>query len=330
MSVARAALVGATIALSLLAAGCGGAPSSRDATSTRIAMAAAPRASWYGAVVEEEKDLVVTLSPARLMRDAAYGPIFQRASRLAAATSPGTQLHGTTLEALEQSESIVLCVKEGAPLDAVLIVGGVPAAVDAARLADAEGQPLWRASHQPPVGGVVELERATPSPSTNVTADDAALFVVPGRTWILATGLGRERVRDALVRSAPAAAYVADAHPLLSVTLGGAVIRRIRARVGPALAPLADGLQRAEATFGPGERGEVGASFFYDDARHATNAHERAEDVIRLLAEKLAPHLDFLRLGALTRTERVVKLTARLPPALLKRFAEVEELPGSP
>jgi hypothetical protein len=308
---------------------CGGPAPAQD-PSTKAAAHVEPRASWYGAVVDESTDLVVALSPTRLMRDPSYGPIFQRASRLAAAKSPGTQIHGTTLEALEQSDAIVVGVKDGTDLDAVIIVAGVPSGFDAMRLVDGEGHALWKPSHEPSIAGVIEMERASPVATSIATEAPAAFFVLPGRTWILATGPARERVRDALVRSAPAAPFVAERHELVTVALGRDVLDRVRRRVGPGLAPIAAGLLRVEATFGDGEQGQVGAVFFYDDARRATSAAERGEDVIRLLADKLSPHLEFLRAGSLTKADRTVRLTARLPAGLLRRFAEVGDLPASP
>jgi hypothetical protein len=121
---------------------------------------------------------------------------------------------------------------------------------------------------------------------------------------------------------------VAPRRTLVTFSLGSGVVARVRRRVGPGLAPIADGLLRVEATFGTGEEGEVGAVFFYDDDRHASDAAERGRDVVRLLADKLTPHLEFLRAGLLVKTGRTVQLTARLPPALLRRFAEVEDLPA--
>ena len=145
----------AAIFTALASMSCGPAAPAQ-APAAKAAARVEPRASWYGAVVDESTDLVVALSPTALMRDPAYGPIFQRASRLAAARSPGTQIHGTTLEALEHADAIVVGVKDNVELDAVVIVAGVPSGFDAARLVDAEGRALWKPSHEPSIAGVAE------------------------------------------------------------------------------------------------------------------------------------------------------------------------------
>jgi hypothetical protein len=321
---ARLAL--AALCAALAVTSCGAPEPARDPSAK--AAHVEQRASWYGGVVDESTDLVIALSPTRLMRDPSYGPIFQRASRLAAAKSPGTQIHGTTLDALQQADAIVVGVKDSPDLDAVLIIAGVPAGFDAARLVDGEGRPLWKPSHEPSIAGVSEMERAS-APSTSIATEaPASFFVLPGRTWILATGAARERVRDALVRSLPAAPYVAERHDLVAVTLGREVVARVRRRVGPGLGPITEGLLRVEATVGDGAQGQIGAVFFYDDEHHAANATQRGGEVIALLADKLSPHLDFLRAGSLTKADRTVRISAHLPTALLRRFAEVEDLPA--
>ena len=109
------------------------------------------------------------------------------------------------------------------------------------------------------------------------------------------------------------------------VKLRGESLERIRARTRSALAPLTDRLLGVNLALTSGGEGEIRATFAYSDDQAATHAELRGREVIDLLAEKLAPRLDFMKTAEIKRSRASLELRAKLPAALLKRFAEADD-----
>jgi hypothetical protein len=282
---------------------------------------AQPAIGWYEASVDETHDFVVTLSPHALAADPTYGPIFRRASQLAA-TRVQALVGSTTLEAFEGADDVVVAVREAKGPDAVIVVAGVPSEIDPAKLVDTDGRPLWRMLHDG--NGRDEGHSRVAEFLPREAEARARLFVLPGRTWVIGVGEGAFRVGSALSHATVIGPYLPDPRPPIVVHLRGEILELIRARTQRALAPIADRLLGVTFALTAGGEGQVLATFTYADDRAATRAELRGREVIDALAEKMAPRLDFMRAAEIKRSKGTVELKAKLPPALLRRFADAD------
>lgn len=130
------ALLATVVALVVL--GCGGG--SKPASNADFYN----RPHWQDAI--EAPELYVVLRPQALRRDPVYGPLLQRVSQVAAARSPAVAAT-RALEAFEYSDEIIISQRptpSGEEL--VIVVRGVRADIDPAKLVDSEKTPLWRRS----------------------------------------------------------------------------------------------------------------------------------------------------------------------------------------
>ena len=280
---------------------------------------------WYEASIDESRDLVIMVRPRALAEDPMYGPILRRAAQIAAANVRSIRAGSTMLEAFEAADDLVVAVrgdaensalKRARELDAVIVVGGVPSGIDPAKLVDSEGKPLWRvlSEKNPHIIELLPVE----------TSAAGRLFILPDRTWVIGVGEGAFRVGAALSRS-ESTAYLPEPRPPFMVKLRGESLERIRARTRSALAPLTDRLLGVNLALTSGGEGEIRATFAYSDDQAATHAELRGREVIDLLAEKLAPRLDFMKTAEIKRSRASLELRAKLPAALLKRFAEADD-----
>lgn len=326
LSAARVlALLGALVLLLATCLGCGAgreaaAPSALPQSSGSAAPAAAP---WFGAVVDRSRDFVVELAPRDLARDPAYGPLLRRALTLASAS--GGPLHGSSLDVVAGADDVVVAVR-GGPNDVVCVIAGVPASLDPQRVLGESGEPAFvlrreARSDRDVAELVARSETELPFPTT--------LFVVPGRTWILGVGEGAVRVRSALERTAPATPYVGDSGALVTVSLGAEVLDRVRARIGPALAPIARGLVRLALSLDSGEKGLVHAELSYDASPRAKDATRRVREAGELLLERWLPGVhaaDWLEVGGPEGArDRSVLVTLRVPTTVLEALARPDE-----
>ena len=315
----RALLVLLGLALHI---GCSGCAATTDAAAAP-ATAAKQDLGWYEASIDETHDFVVTLRPHALAVDPTYGPIFRRATQLAA-TRVRALVGSTTLEAFEGADDVVVAVRDARATDAVIVVGGVPSEIDPAKLVDTDGRPLWRELHD---GSARADERTSHVLEFLPKEPDARarLFVLPGRTWVIGVGEGAFRVAAALSHASVVRPYLPDARPPIVVHLRGEILELIRARTQHALAPISDRLLGVTVALTAGGEGQVLATFTYADDRAATRAEARGREVINALAEKMAPRLDFMKMAEIKRFRSTIELRAKLPPALLRRFADADD-----
>ena len=175
-------------------AGCGARPGPAHVAVTSPTHQPAPNQVPVGdihALLSRPPDLVITLHPGAIARDAVYGPLLRRASELASAYAGPTNLGTTALAVFERTEEVVIAGSDGGK-DAVVILRGVPADLDPLDIVDTSGHAVWRA-----LGGDVRtLSRELGSND----GADAALFLAPGLVWIIASGPAIPRTRAVLLR----------------------------------------------------------------------------------------------------------------------------------
>jgi hypothetical protein len=253
------------------------------------------------------------------------------ASRAAVAAAVGT----TALAALERADEVILAAYEAradtdanrdgdfTPRDALVAVRGVPAEIDASRVVDTGGAPLWEHTRDLP-RGVEEL-----SPADH--AVDAALFVLPGRAWVIAVGAAVTRTRAAYVEAAhdtasPLAAI--DLEPLVVARLRGDALARVRPQLadGP-LAPVTRDLESATLSLEPGPQGQVGeviARFIYGDAPFAVLAEPAMREVLAAFTRAYDTKAPWLHAVTIAREDRVVAVRGRIPRAWVDGFLHLE------
>ena len=271
-------------------------------------------------------DLLVVVRPARIVRDPLYGPLVRRVGALASARAGVGGAVGTTaLAALERTDEVLLGVYDREARDAVIALRGVPADVEAARLLDTSGAPLWIHFRDFPTG-VEELVPHDGSP-------EAALFVLPRRGWLVAVGQGVGRAVRAYgegLRGEGVSLAVSDA-PLALARLRGEAL--VHARPALAEGPLMDLVRDLDAITvslepGPegevGEVGEVAARLVYGDVPFAARAERCANDVLGAFTRKYDASAPWLRAVKVGREERTVVVKGRIPRAWVDGFVHVE------
>jgi hypothetical protein len=229
----RVLLAGVASGLVALAPGCGAGSAPAAATgaaATGAAARIASEAAWQDAFVAPPEVLVV-LYPGALRDDPVYGPLLRRAIALARQQSR-VVARTRALEVIEDAEEVIAGWRSGGQDadDLVLVIRGVRADVDPATVVDSDGRPLWAPG---PPGDVRELVRASDAPSVDRDVP-ASLFELPGRTWVIATGDARARVRAAFLRGPrvhrPVVPEPAAEEALLSVRIDGpSLVRHVPA-----------------------------------------------------------------------------------------------------
>jgi len=300
--------------------------------------APAPKRLAAGDLLSGPPDVEVVLHPPAIVRDRVYGPLLKRASALAAAYAGPHTLGTTALAAIERTEEVDVAMDDAG--DALVLLRGVPAELDVMQVVDENGLPVWR----PAVGDV--RQSFAEYESTRGTA--ASLFVLPQRTWVVASGVARTKTRDALVE-APGGVSFADGEPSLAKLSirGGALVRRDeRLRMG-SLAPLGSSLLRASFELTSGAEGVIVGRLEYASPGAATDAAQTAQDVVGAFRRKLeqldkldkkggapsghaaAPPLAWLGAAGVDRENATVNVRAPIPKAWLDVIAAADVSPES-
>jgi len=185
-----AAALAACMVAALLS--CGGARSSVPAHTTPIL-----DPQWQD-VFDSPPMILVAIRPDALRRDTVYGPLLRRVLDLA---RERTRIVTATrmIDAIVAADEVLVGLdSSGAEPagdgDLVVVVIGVRADVDPAEIVDGDGHPQWSPG---PSGQVRELIRQRDEQGQPI---EASLFELPGRTWVIASGPERDRVRDVLAR----------------------------------------------------------------------------------------------------------------------------------
>jgi hypothetical protein len=281
---------------------------------------AAARTVTVDDLLSHPAEVTVTLHPPALERDAVYGPLLQRASAMAAAYAGPRTVGTTALAAFERTDEVVVASND-ATAEAVVVLHGVPGDLDAGRVVDEHGNPIWR----PVIGDVsprvVEYEPAI--------AADAALFVLPQRIWIIATGDAKARTREALLGPISASSLAGEDATLAVLSIrGSALVRRdARLRDG-ALAPLGRALLRASFELAPGAEGVIDARFVYADPAAAHASEETARDVVAAFRRRLQslnpPPLSWLAAAGVECSAATVTVRAPIPKSWLEALAHAD------
>jgi hypothetical protein len=281
---------------------------------------AAARTVTVDDLLSHAAEVTVTLHPPALVRDAVYGPLLQRASAMAAAYAGPRTVGTTALAAFERTDEVVVASND-ATAEAVVVLHGVPGDLDAGRVVDEHGNAIWR-----PVVGDVSPRVVEYEPTI---AADAALFVLPQRIWVIATGDAKAHTREALLGPISASSLAGEDATLAVLSIrGSALVRRdARLRDG-ALAPLGRALLRASFELTPGAEGVIDARFVYTDPAAAHASEQMARDVVAAFRRRLQnpnpPPLSWLAAAGVECSAATVTVRAPIPKAWLDALAHAD------
>jgi hypothetical protein len=346
------ALLGAALLLS----SCGGgavarAPSSpQRAEKVDMPTDKADRATDLVALLGAPPDLLVRLHPPALQRDPVYGPLLRRAGEMASAYAGPMNLGTTALAVIERTDEVVVAqrardVRELGK-DAVILLRGVPADIDPLQVVDTAGHPIWKA--------VAGDTRTTSRELAPVQPAEAALFVTPGLSWIIASGDSVARVRAEVVAGGAGRVKGVEGvgtelpgdgsdTALASISMPGDVIPQLRQG---ALAPVGAGLTNIKLDLGPGALGILIARLAYVDAASAASAegtvlavtlafrHRLEEDIkadghapqatAQARAARPGASLEWLGAAKVDREGATVIVRAPIPKPWLEALAKAE------
>jgi hypothetical protein len=287
--------------------------------------ATAVEPSWEDAF-ERPPPVLLAFRPQSLRHDPIYGPLLDKALALARARS-----HVVTatraLEVIEDADEVIVGLR-GDPADVgdaapgaeiVAAVLGVRADVDPAAIVDSNGSPLWS-----PASGirVPELVRERDEKGE---ALGASLFELPGRTWVMALGAARARLRESWIRphAHPRPLDVPDGdHAVVFARVDGAfLLSRLRwLRPPAALAPIGHRLQHVEVTLSPGAT-DVKAAFSYTDAPSTAAAENTMKEAVTAFGREKPEGLAWLGAARVSRApdaaDRSVSVVVPLPSRLI-------------
>jgi hypothetical protein len=262
-------------------------------------------------VFDTMPELFVVVRPQALRRDQVYGALLGRMievarqqSRVAAATR--------AFEAMEDADEIVVGIWIGSPNhleEQVLVARGVPAELDPAKLVDAHGQALWAPG---PAGPVRELVRERDDDGTPI---NASLFELPERTWIIASGGARTRIREVLAHPMNRPAIDIDRDALAIVRLDGpSLVARAHPLQGTGgLAAVGRRLQSVTVVLPPGKDVSIHATLSYADEDAAAFAEIAIRETIATFARTKPAGFAWLGAANVERPGTRVIITAPVP-----------------
>jgi hypothetical protein len=272
---------------------------------SRIPVEAARRddAPGWQNVFERVPDILLMFRPRALQRDDVYGPLLKSALRVAQAR--GWMRGSSMLQAVEGCDEILVGLTRGAlGVDAVVVFRGVPANLDVATMADAEGRTLFRRRDVP--ASVPEYEWLG-------EADVGSVFVFGDRVWVGALGAARERAREAFERPTHGRWRGFDRDALAVVRVDPRVVTQTpRAATSRLFGPLLHGLAAFTMTLRPGKAG-LEATFTYTTSSASAAAEEQARAVVR--DGGLA--LEWLQSASIVRDDATLVVRLTLPQRLL-------------
>jgi hypothetical protein len=329
LSLGRAALV---LVGAVALPGC-----SHRAVTTPAALASHNEPRWES-LLDPPPEVLLVVRPRALRRDAVYGPLLERAIGLARQHSKVVTA-AKTLETIENADEVIVGAPDLSAVDFVVVVRGVPAEVDPARLVDEGGQPLWTSAA---AGPVRELARA--ASRRNGDGDDAgppvdaSLFELPGRTWVITTGKECARARTYLsnptaprgdgpnqlgdhlgnlLSNGPDNGLDPQAVAILRLS-GPALVHRVRAFRPPGvLAPLGHELANITVVLSSGSDALLRATFSYTSERAVVPAETTLRESLAALSDAKPQTFAWLRASTVQTSRCCVLLATPLPAPLL-------------
>lgn len=270
-------------------------------------------------VFDGTPEIYAVVRPQAIKRDAVYGVFFKNVLRVAQARS--AMRGATTLEALEGCEEIIVGIRKDATgEDAALVIRGVPASLDPAKMTDATGHTVLR---------LVDGRARVPEYEWIDRQSTAAgsVFVLPDRTWIGTIGDARGRARQAFASPFGRPIPKNDPEALATVRLDAATfLSGPRFANSQVVGPLTRKLRAVTLGLLPGKGGVV-AQLQYETEDASAWAEMHAKRVLDEIAHQ-APRPghtspEWLKTATVTHEGNTVIVKLAVPPRLL------EDLPNA-
>jgi hypothetical protein len=273
----------------------------------------------WESVLDPLPELLVAIRPQALRRDRVYGPLLRRAIELAREHSRVVAA-SRALETIEDADEVIIGARDDRVDDRgeaslVIVLRGVRADVDPAKLVDDSGRPLWVPAA---VGPVRELSRARDDGDAEKQGPDASLFELPGRTWVIASGKARAAARVTLAhpRAPTKLDFTPEAVAMLRLN-GPALVARLPAFRPPGLlAAVGHELAAATVVLSSGDDACLRATLSYRDPKAVQPAEAALREMLGALSRAKSQSFAWLRAATTQAADSSVILTAALPDAL--------------
>ncbi len=291
------------IALAVSVSSCGPGDKRPEAPARREA---APQ--WQD-VFDGTPEVYAVIRPQALKKDAVYGTFFKTVMHMAQARS---EMRGvTSLEALEGCDEIVVGIKRDAQgEDAALVFRGVPASLDAQKMTDATGHPVFR---------LIDARSKVPEYEwiDRQSSEKGSVFVLPDRTWVGAIGEARTRARQAFASPFGRPAPKSDPQALATVRFDAATfLQGPRFAKSSVVGPLTRKLRALTLSLMPGKGGLI-ATLQYEDEDASAWAEMHVKRVIEELS-KARPALAWLHDAKVGHEGNAVTVMVAVPARLLE------------
>jgi len=298
----------------LISSGCSPPPPAEPAPAPREA----DRGPAWQDVFDGTPDLYVVVRPRAFRRDAVFGAFWK--SLMSAAESKGLMRGPTIIEAIEGSDEVIAGV--GArESDAAIVLRGVPASLDPARISDAKGRPFFKL-----LSDRTRIVEYGVADEGGGGAKDGRLFVLPDRSWVGVLGGAKERAVQAFVTPMHRPIPKVDAAALATLRVSGPLAHVLDR--SPTFGGLEKKLTSATFSLMP-DKGGIVVALAYADAGSVAWAENEAK---RLLADltKRDPRLAFLSDAVVRYEGTTVYARLSIPPQLLKElpFAKMTDFFG--
>lgn len=266
-------------------------------------------APQWADVFDGAPDIFAVVRPKQLKSDPIYGNFWKSLLRVASAR--GFTRGQTMVEAFEGSDEVIIGLNKG---EASLILRGVPANIDPAKVNDASGHPLFRA-----IGNdrakVQEFEL-----NDRRMEQPGAVFVLPDRTWVGTLGEARNRARHVFAHPTHRPRPDGDNDALAFVRFGGPVAHMLDKH--PTYGVFAKKLNSVTFSLKPGKAGLV-IGLAYDEADATAYGEMQGKRWVAEMAQKDAQRFGWLKDARVQYEGNVVFIRAPVPARLL------EELPNA-
>ena len=228
--------------------------------------------SWHD-IWDTTPDIYVVLRPQAIKRDAVYGSFWKSLLRVAEAKHI---LSGQSmLEAAEGADEIVVGINPG--VDAAMVIRGVPASLDAGKINDGHGRPLFRlANDKAKVPEYQLVDRQS--------AIDGSMFVLPDRVWVGAVGDARTRARTAFATPFGRPAPKTDNDSIALARFGQQFLQQPQYVKSQVWGPFTKKLYDVTISLRPGKEGVL-VALHYEDEGSTAYAEMQAKKLVAELAK---------------------------------------------
>lgn len=305
----RAAVVGALVAAGLasvvgVGTGCGPPPKPPPAE---------PQGAAWQDAIEGNEALVAVVRPKALLHDPVFGPLF-RAGLAATMAHEGST---PSLDVLSSVDELVIIGSADKRNGTMLVLSGVAADKSPDRVGDDRGQALFQKG----------AEARNVSEWVSTRGGDLSLFVLPHRTWVIASDAMQKRARQAFASPTgrPLPTY-GDEKALAIVRIDGTELLKGRPRAHGLLAGVTDKLDAVIVELLPDKKG-VNVVVRYKNDDQAGFAAIAIEEIKKRLVADPSRRFGWLTTATIAREgNKDVRVHLELPPDLTEQLRRASPL----